>query len=220
MAAVAVTNTFVNTAVADATEVNTNFTDLVAYINGSVIRVDGTNPMAANLAMGTNRITGLGAAAAGTDAMSRDAGDARWTLKNIAHTHPVLTGSVGNPNMGATGVSYAYVWDNDEIVVEKHFYEVQGAGLAVGNGDMIVTGLTGDIAASLLTVAPYLGMGVMYTTTGGVFNVYLVRASATTAGVYNLSTHVALTYAACGFGATAGDWLQFDISYPTTTFAE
>ena len=60
MAAVAVTHTFVNGSVADATQVNTNFSDLVAYINASVIRTDGTNAMAAALAMGANRITGLG----------------------------------------------------------------------------------------------------------------------------------------------------------------
>lgn len=220
MAAVSVTHTFVNTAVADATQVNTNFSDLVTFINASVIRVDGVNPMAAALAMGANKITGLAAAAAGTDAMSRDAGDARYTLKNVTHTHPVMVGSVANPNIGATGTAYGWVWDNDEAIVEKCFFEVKGAGLAVGNGTVTVSGLTGDIATTPNTIEHLLGFGVMVTTTGGFFLVYLQRSAATVAAVYNALTGAALTYAACGFGATAADWFQFTIYYPTTTFAE
>lgn len=42
MSTASVTNTFVNAATADADEVNTNFSDLVTFLNGSVVHTDGS----------------------------------------------------------------------------------------------------------------------------------------------------------------------------------
>jgi hypothetical protein len=69
MATASVTNTFVNGAVAQASEVNTNFSDLVTFLNASVVHVDGSKAMSGALAMGTNKVTGLAAATAAGDAV-------------------------------------------------------------------------------------------------------------------------------------------------------
>lgn len=61
MATASVTNTFVNGQTADATEVNTNFTNLLTFLNASVVHVDGSKTMSGALAMGSNKITGLAA---------------------------------------------------------------------------------------------------------------------------------------------------------------
>ena len=68
MATASVTNTFVNATTADAGEVNTNFTDLVTFLNASVVHVDGSKAMTGALAMGTNKITGLTNGSVATDA--------------------------------------------------------------------------------------------------------------------------------------------------------
>jgi hypothetical protein len=47
MATASVTNTFVNAATADADDVNTNFSDLVTFLNASVVHVDGSKAFTA-----------------------------------------------------------------------------------------------------------------------------------------------------------------------------
>lgn len=49
MSTASVTNTFVNAATADADEVNTNFTDLITFLNGSVAHVDGSKAFTGNV---------------------------------------------------------------------------------------------------------------------------------------------------------------------------
>lgn len=68
MATASVTNTFVAGTSAVASEVNTNFSDLVSFLNNSVIHKDGSKSMTGALAMGSNRITGLATGTATTDA--------------------------------------------------------------------------------------------------------------------------------------------------------
>lgn len=68
MATASVTNSFVNGTTADATEVNTNFTDLVTFLNSSVVHVDGSKAMTGALAMGSSKITGLANGTASSDA--------------------------------------------------------------------------------------------------------------------------------------------------------
>lgn len=47
MATASVTTTFVNGTTADASQVNTNFNDLVSFLNGSVVHVDGSKAFTA-----------------------------------------------------------------------------------------------------------------------------------------------------------------------------
>lgn len=68
MATASVTNSFTNSTTADANEVNTNFADLVTFLNGSVVHVDGSKAMTAALPMGSNKITGLANGTVATDA--------------------------------------------------------------------------------------------------------------------------------------------------------
>lgn len=68
MATASVTNSFTNGTTADATEVNTNFSDLVTFLNNSVVHRDGSKAMTAALPMGSNKITGLTKGAASGEA--------------------------------------------------------------------------------------------------------------------------------------------------------
>lgn len=75
MATAAVTNTFVDDTTIEAGDFNTNFNDLITFLNASVVHVDGSKAMAGNLAMGSNKITGLAAPTADSDGARRLDGD-------------------------------------------------------------------------------------------------------------------------------------------------
>lgn len=65
MSTASVTYTFVDANVAEASEANQNFTDLVSFLNSNVVHLDGAKTMTGNLPMGTTKLTGL---AAGSEA--------------------------------------------------------------------------------------------------------------------------------------------------------
>lgn len=95
MATASVTNTFTNGTTADATEVNTNFNDLVTFVNGSVLHLDGSKTMTGSLAMGSNTITGLANGAADTDAANRRQGDVFLIPFQISGTLATGTDQIG-----------------------------------------------------------------------------------------------------------------------------
>lgn len=72
MATASVTNTFVAGTSAVAAEVNTNFSDLVTFLNNSVIHKDGSKTMTGALDMGSQRITSVATGTATTDAPRLD----------------------------------------------------------------------------------------------------------------------------------------------------
>lgn len=71
MATASVTNSFVDATLIDAGDFNTNFNDLVTFLNTHAVHKDGANAMTGDLAMGTNKITGLGTPTADTDAATK-----------------------------------------------------------------------------------------------------------------------------------------------------
>lgn len=95
MATASVTNTFTNGTTADATEVNTNFNDLVTFVNGSVLHLDGSKTMTGNVVMGSNRITGLANGTADTDAATRVQGDVFLIPFQISGDQVVGTDKIG-----------------------------------------------------------------------------------------------------------------------------
>ena len=74
---------------------NTNFNDLVTFVNGSVLHLDGSKTMSGNLAMGSNRITGLANGTADTDAATRVQGDVFLIPFQISGTLAVATDQIG-----------------------------------------------------------------------------------------------------------------------------
>lgn len=70
MATASVTNTFVNGATITHTEHNTNFQDLVDFLNTSVLHRDGSKAATGALPMGGFKITGLADGSAATDAVA------------------------------------------------------------------------------------------------------------------------------------------------------
>lgn len=79
MATATVTNSLVNGTTVDAVPLNTNFNDLVTFLNASVVHVDGSQAMTGNLAMGSNKMTGLAAPTAAGDAARKADSDAVQT---------------------------------------------------------------------------------------------------------------------------------------------
>jgi hypothetical protein len=60
MATASVTNTFANSTTADATEVNTNFSDLVTFLNNSVVHLDGSKTLTGTLVLAATGLTFTG----------------------------------------------------------------------------------------------------------------------------------------------------------------
>jgi len=80
MATASVTNLFVDSTAAEAAQVNTNFADLVTFLNNSVIHKDGTKAMTAAFDAGTQKIVNLVAGVASTDAVNKAQLDAVGTM--------------------------------------------------------------------------------------------------------------------------------------------
>jgi hypothetical protein len=91
MATASVTNTLVTGTTITAAQHNTNYGDLVSFLNSSVVHRDGTKALTANLPAGGNRITGLGAGAAVDDAARIDDTDVYITFSKSG-TQVVYTG--------------------------------------------------------------------------------------------------------------------------------
>lgn len=68
MATATVTNTLVDATTITVGPLNTNFSDLVTFLNTNVLHLDGSKTMTADLAMGSNKITGLAAPSSANDA--------------------------------------------------------------------------------------------------------------------------------------------------------
>lgn len=72
MATASVTNVLVTGTTITAAALNTNYSDLVGFLNNNTVHRDGSKAMTGNLAMGSNRITGLAASQAASDAVRQD----------------------------------------------------------------------------------------------------------------------------------------------------
>ena len=84
MATAAVTFTPVNGGTVLASELVTNFTDLVNFLNASVVHRDGALAMTAALAMGANKITGVADPTLAQDAATKAYVDAAITAEVIS----------------------------------------------------------------------------------------------------------------------------------------
>lgn len=92
MATSSVTNTFITGAVALASQVNTNFSDLTSFLNASVVHVDGSKAFTGAQDMGGNALTSLGAAVASDDAARIDDTD-HYVVFAKSGTLAVTTGT-------------------------------------------------------------------------------------------------------------------------------
>jgi len=109
MATASVTNSFTNGTTADATEVNTNFSDLVTFLNGSVVHLDGSKTMTGALLMGSNKITGLTKGAASGEAADFIQADTFLIPFQISGPQAVGTDKIGRFYMPYAG-TFVEVW--------------------------------------------------------------------------------------------------------------
>ena len=91
MATASVTNTFVAAATASSAAVNTNFSDIVSFLNNSVVHVDGSKAMTGDLAMGSNKITGLATPTADTDGATKVYVDDNFAADGHSHSDYLAT---------------------------------------------------------------------------------------------------------------------------------
>lgn len=84
MATASVTNTLVTATTVTAAAHNTNFSDLVTFLNTQVLHLDGAKTMSGNLPMGGNKVTGLAAGTVSGDAARYD------ELNSHGHSMPYL----------------------------------------------------------------------------------------------------------------------------------
>lgn len=147
MAAASVSNTFVNSTPADAAEVNTNFGNLVTFLNNSVVHRDGSKSMTGNFDAGTNRVVNVSAATAAADAP-------RWDQAGVAGYEATSAGVV--------------LPASDSVVADTISVTVPTAG-------MCLVVVTGDFTyAGTNTVGLGEKDPILVTVTGGVFAVPLV----------------------------------------------
>lgn len=146
---------------------------------------DGTQTLTADIPWGGRKITGLGAATLGTDAMNRDTGDLRW-LKAASETRDVVTtGSFSGLNAtftGTLGVTGVATLHNTSVIGTLGV--TAATTLAALSATTITASSTlGVTGASTLAAATFSGLGT--------FNAGLATTSltaSTTLGVTGLST--------------------------------
>lgn len=147
MATAAVTTTLVNGTANSATPVNGNFTDLVTFLNNSVTHRDGTKAFTGNQDMGSNKITGLAAGTASTDAV------------NLGQV------TLGDSNVTGAGV----VLGTGGTTINTISLTVPAAGMAlvVCSGTVTTAGVTFSGTASVstdLTIAGAVPVGLASST--------------------------------------------------------
>ena len=101
MATASVTNSFVTGATILAASFNTNFSDLVGFLNNSVVHRDGSKTMSGNLAMGSNKITGLAAGTVAGDAV-------RFEQLTSAPRQAVVFGQSGEAVVTTVGARFYF----------------------------------------------------------------------------------------------------------------
>ena len=124
MATASITNTFVNQTPAEAAEVNENFSDVVSFLNNSVIHTDGTKAMTASFDAGSHKIVNLATPTTGTDAATKAYADALATSGATA----VWTRTT-NVSISAGDPGGIIQWENETN-------DVDGWGPTTSGGDV------------------------------------------------------------------------------------
>lgn len=114
MSTASVTNTFVNAATADAGEVNTNFSDLVTFLNGSVVHTDGSKAFTGNVSGITPTAAAHLARKDYVDAAEADAESASQALLEAAVKTTILYNSGDWSLTSGTTVQYP-TWDSESV---------------------------------------------------------------------------------------------------------
>ena len=184
----------------DATDVEFNYNTIESYISTGVVKVDGTNAMTANLAMGSNRITGLAAPSADTDA-ARDGDVVRIDGTN-AMTAALDLGSTV-PTLANHAAKFSEAARSD--------YAINVASPTITTGGVLVATLTvySPIAglAQVHALGEFTAAGVTFDTGGGALSAVVASFSG--------ATHLAVD--AYGFTGEVGGNLNVALLGSNTT---
>lgn len=160
MATAAVTNTFVNAQDADADEVNTNFSDLVTFINGSAVHVDGSKAFTAVV----SGVTPTSAAHLATKGYVDGAGAVAGMSLGAAQTLTTATDTkIELDTNGYTDATYFTndpTTDNDITIVKDGTYLILGGVYFAANTSGARTAaIRVDGSAVAVSSAPPLSAG-------------------------------------------------------------
>ena len=166
MATASVTNSFVASTTASSSAVNTNFSDLVTFLNGSVVHVDGSKAMTADLPMGTNKVTGLGAPTADTDAATKKYVDDEITASDgEATTYEVLSAN-GDVGSGASQVAQgSHTHAGYAAASHVHSYYESGDTILAAQGGATTPGVA--VGASTFGIGANNAGGYIYLIANG-----------------------------------------------------
>ena len=152
MATASVTFTPVNGGTVLASELVANFTDLVNFLNASVVHRDGALAMTAALAMGAFKITGVGDPTLAQDAATKAYVDLRLALAGGTMTGAIAMGTnkitgMGDPTLAQDAATKTYA----DLMLPKTGGTMSGA---IAMGTAKITGLgTPTAAADAATMA-------------------------------------------------------------------
>lgn len=180
MATASVTNNFANGTPADAEEVDTNFADLVSFLNNSVIHRDGTKTMTANFDANSNKIVNLTTGTATGDAVNKGqldtaTGAGAWTSWTPTVSQP---SSVTNTNtysryvrigrtihfvcrldITGTGTSGSEITVSLPVTAAAGGGLVVGSGIVVDNGTAFYVGVAVTASGTTMQIATYGNVG-------------------------------------------------------------
>lgn len=176
MATASVTNTFVAGTAAEAAEVNTNFTNLVTFLNNSVVHQDGSKAMTANFDAGTNKIVNLTAGTAATDAVNKTQLDA--AVNNSAWTAYTPTVSQGVSTNIAKTVNYSKYARIGRLIIWSFSLSFTGTGTA-GSGLRITLPVAAASTSGIGGSGIYVDIGSL---------IYTVEYSGTSTSQVGLSS--------------------------------
>lgn len=150
MATASVSNEFTASTTILSAAVNTNFSDLVSFLNNSVVHVDGSKAMTGDWSMGANRITNV------TDPTSAQDAATKAYVDSVAST-PVASSNIANfTSTGGTLTDEAITWGT-EVADDDGWITAPGTAFAnpgtqggfmiwgTVNGDANLTGIRIDI---------------------------------------------------------------------------
>ena len=147
MATASVTNTFVNAAASSAAAMNTNFADLVTFLNGSVIHVDGSKAMTGALDAGGFRVKNVASPTTTGDA-------AIWG--QVALSDMVSTGALTIPTTGVTVATLSITMPAAGMGIIFFAGNVSSTGVTYSSSAQINWTFSGTSYVALNTNVPIL----------------------------------------------------------------
>lgn len=210
MATASVSNTFVASTPAEAAEVNTNFTNLVTFLNNSVVHRDGSKAMTAAFDGGGFKLTNVAAATAASDAPRLD---------QVALSDYVALGSNTAISSGGTLVATFSVTAPSAGMAFIHMVgNITASGITYNSGFVAVRPTVSGATLIYPTTTPYNLTGTTVTGDVAASNVIMLAGSSPicvslAAGANTIALTLTRANIDAGGGTPTGGTYQLDSGF-------